>query len=152
MELLLLADPSEDLINEYLPKSIVIAAKEDDTVVGVLVLLRTRPKTMEIMNVSVQEEFQNKGIGRNLILHAIEYAKKENCKTLEIGTGNPGVVQMLLYQKCGFRIMGVDFDYFYPKLCDYNYRERNCMSRYDQNENGYVKIRDEWAVGEMYRL
>ena len=112
MELLLLADPSEDLINEYLPKSIVIAAKEDDTVVGVLVLLRTRPKTMEIMNVSVQEEFQNKGIGRNLILHAIEYAKKDNCKTLEIGTGNPGVVQMLLYQKCGFRIMGVDFDYF----------------------------------------
>ncbi|MBC8549466.1 MAG: GNAT family acetyltransferase [Candidatus Brocadiales bacterium] len=43
---------------------------------------------------------------------AIEYAKKNKIKTLEIGTGNPGVVQMMLYQKCGFRIIGVELDYF----------------------------------------
>ena len=84
-----------------------------------LILLRTRPHTMEIMNVAVKQEAQNKGVGRRLILHAIAEAKRAGAKTIEIGTGNPGVGQMLLYQKCGFRIVGVEFDYFRN-----NYRER----------------------------
>ena len=74
---------------------------------------------MEIMNVAVKQEAQNKGVGRRLILHAIAEAKRAGAKTIEIGTGNPGVGQMLLYQKCGFRIVGVEFDYFRN-----NYRER----------------------------
>lgn len=112
LKLLLLADPSEELINDYLDRGIKYMAKDRDTIVGAIVLLRTRPKTMEIMNVSVVEEYQNKGIGKSLVKKAIERAKQERIETLEIGTGNPGVIQMLLYQKCGFRIIGVDFDFF----------------------------------------
>ncbi|HBD95759.1 MAG: hypothetical protein A2015_04190 [Spirochaetes bacterium GWF1_31_7] len=68
---------------------------------------------MEIMNVSVKEEYQNKGIGKKLIMYSVEYIKtNREIKTIEIGTGNPGVIQMLIYQKCGFRIVGIDFDYF----------------------------------------
>ena len=67
---------------------------------------------MEIMNVSVYEAYQNKGIGRQLINKAIRFDRKSGIKTLEIGTGNPGVIQMLLYQKCGFRIVGVELYYF----------------------------------------
>lgn len=112
-ELLLLADPSEDNINEYLSRGTTFIAKYKGEIVGVLVLTDTRPKTVEIMNVSVKEEYQNKGIGKKLIKYVIEYVKKNTSnKIIEIGTGNPGVVQMLLYQKCGFRIIGIDFDYF----------------------------------------
>jgi hypothetical protein len=53
-----------------------------------------------------------------LLAFAIENAKAERMHTLEIGTGNPGVQQLLLYQKCGFRIVGVDADFFrrhYPE-------------------------------------
>ena len=67
---------------------------------------------MEIMNISVYEEYQNKGIGKQLITKAIEYAKDNKIETLEIGTGNPGLIQIMLYQKCGFRIVGVELDYF----------------------------------------
>jgi ribosomal protein S18 acetylase RimI-like enzyme len=74
---------------------------------------------MEIMNISVYEEYQNKGIGKQLIYKAIEYAKESKIRTLEIGTGNPGLIQMILYQKCGFRIVGVEFDYFRK-----NYKEK----------------------------
>lgn len=112
LDLLLLADPCEEMINQYLHTGICFIAKDSDKIVGVLIMLKTRPMTMEIMNIAVREEFQNKGIGRQLINKAIEKAKRENIRILEIGTGNPGVIQMLLYQKCGFRIVGVDFDYF----------------------------------------
>lgn len=71
------------------------------------------------MNISVDEMYQNQGIGRQLIENAVQKAKDMGMKKMEIGTGNPGVVQMLLYQKCGFRIVGIDFDYFRV-----NYKDR----------------------------
>lgn len=112
LDLLLLSDPSEEVINEYIHLCTKFVAKLDNTVVGALLLLRTRPRTAEIMNISVYEEYQNKGIGKKLIAAAIEYSKMDKIQTLEIGTGNPGVGQMMLYQKCGFRIIGVELDYF----------------------------------------
>lgn len=111
-DLLLLSDPSEDVILDYIHESIKYIAKIDTKIVGALLLLKTRPKTMEIMNISVYEQFQNKGIGRKLINKAIDYAREHNMKNIEIGTGNPGLVQIMLYQKCGFRIVGVELDYF----------------------------------------
>jgi ribosomal protein S18 acetylase RimI-like enzyme len=111
-DLLLLSDPSEEVIAEYIHLSTNFIARLDSKIVGALLLLKTRPRTMEIMNISVYEEYQNKGIGKQLINNAIEYAKKNKIHTLEIGTGNPGVIQMMLYQKCGFRIVGVELDYF----------------------------------------
>ena len=112
IDLLLLSDPSEEVFSEYINLSKRFIAKVEGDIVGALLMLKTRPKTMEIMNVSVYEEYQNKGIGRKMILKAIEYAIEHKIKTIEIGTGNPGVVQMLLYQKCGFRFVGVEQDYF----------------------------------------
>lgn len=112
LDLLLLADPNEDNIMEYIHSGISFRARLKNDIVGALILLKTRPRTMEIVNVSVHEAYQNKGIGRQLILEAIRHAKGLNIRTLEIGTGNPGLVQMMLYQKCGFRITGIEFDFF----------------------------------------
>ncbi len=111
-DLLFLSDPSEEVIAEYIHLSVNFVARSNAKIVGALLLLKTRPRTMEIMNISVYEEHQNKGIGKKLLKAAIEYAKENKIRKLEIGTGNPGVVQMLLYQKCGFRIVGVELDYF----------------------------------------
>jgi ribosomal protein S18 acetylase RimI-like enzyme len=111
-DLLLLSDPSEEVIAEYIHLSVKFIATIESKIVGALLLLKTRPKMMEIMNISVYEEYQNMGIGKQLINKAIEYAKENNVKIIEIGTGNPGLIQMMLYQKCGFRIVGVEFDYF----------------------------------------
>ena len=111
-DLLLLSDPSLEVINEYINQCISFTAKSNGKTIGALLLLKTRPRTMEIMNISVYEDYQNKGIGKRLINKAIDYAKENEIKTLEIGTGNPGIYQMLLYQKCGFRIIGVDLDFF----------------------------------------
>lgn len=113
MELLLLADPSEKLVKEYLQKGDCYTANLNSEVVGVLLTNKTAPHTVEIMNVAVKESYQNQGIGKKMIKYVINEIKKQpDIDCIEIGTGNPGVGQMLLYQKCGFRIVGVDLDFF----------------------------------------
>lgn len=42
----------------------------------------------------------------------LKQPKKNGYKTIEIGTGNSSIGQLVLYQKCGFRITGVDIDFF----------------------------------------
>ncbi|MEX2105098.1 MAG: GNAT family N-acetyltransferase [Bacilli bacterium] len=112
MELLLLADPSRKLVEEYIERGQCFVAEVDDNIIGVYVLLRTRPETVEIVNIAVDENYQGKGIGKQLVIHAIQLAKLLGFKTIEIGTGNSGMGQLALYQKCGFRITGVDRDFF----------------------------------------
>lgn len=112
MSLLLLADPSERQINSYLRRSHIYAAKKEENVIGVYVLLETRPQTMEIMNIAVLEDIQGTGIGKQLLQHAITTAKEKHMHNLEVGTGNSSISQIALYQKCGFRIFSIDFDYF----------------------------------------
>ncbi|CCW07067.1 GNAT family N-acetyltransferase [Bacillus cereus] len=110
--LLLLADPSERQIATYVQRGLTYVAKQGGSVIGVYVLLETRPKTMEIMNIAVAEHLQGKGIGKKLLRHAVETAKGYGMSKLEVGTGNSSVSQFALYQKCGFRIFSIDFDYF----------------------------------------
>ncbi len=112
MDLLLLADPSEEMVAEYLHTGQCYVARYEGEIVGVIVVSKTRPKTQEILNIAVKESYQQKGIGKKLIAFAIAKAKDAHIHTLEIGTGNPGVHQLLLYQKCGFRIVGVEPDFF----------------------------------------
>ena len=64
MELLLLADPSTDLVQEYLGRGTCFVAEQDGEVVGVYVLLPTRPSTIELVNVAVAESHQGQGIGK----------------------------------------------------------------------------------------
>jgi ribosomal protein S18 acetylase RimI-like enzyme len=112
MGLLLLADPSQKLVEEYIQRGQCFVAELDDSIIGVYVLLRTRPETVELVNIAVNENHQGKRIGKQLVNHAIQNAKLLGFKTIEIGTGNSGVGQLALYQKCGFRITGIDRDFF----------------------------------------
>ncbi|WP_418304199.1 GNAT family N-acetyltransferase [Paenibacillus bovis] len=112
MELLLSADPSPAIIQDYLSRGQCYIARQDQTIIGVYVLLPTRPKTVELVNVAVAESHQKQGIGKQLVQHAIQTAREQHYHTIELGTGNSGVSQLALYQKCGFRIVGVDPDFF----------------------------------------
>jgi len=112
INLLLLADPSVSLIEEYLNRGECFVAELDNQIVGVYVLLPTRPETVELVNIAVEESFHNRGIGKQLIFHAIQKGKSRGYKTIEIGTGNSSIGQLALYQKCGFRITGVDQNFF----------------------------------------
>ena len=118
-ELLLLADPSRDYILEYVEKGVIFVAEIKQQIIGVYVLLPTSPEIIELMNIAVREDHQGLGIGKQLVMDAVKVARKKGYTTLEVGTGNSSIGQLALYQKCGFRMIGVDTDFFvkhYPKV------------------------------------
>jgi len=92
MELLLLADPSKNIVEEYVYGGECFVAESEQQIVGVYVLLPTRPEKVELVNVAVAEEQQGRGIGRLLVMDAIHVAKTKGYKSIEIGTGNSRLV------------------------------------------------------------
>lgn len=112
IDLLLLADPSEKLVKDYMERGECFVAEISKQTIGVYVLLQTRPATIEIINIAVEECCHGKGMGKQLVMDAIKNARLKGFKTIEIGTGNSSIDQLALYQKCGFRITGIDKNYF----------------------------------------
>lgn len=111
-ELLLNADPDRDLVDSYLKRSKSCELVTDNKMMGLIVLLPTRPETIEIVNISVSDSEQGKGYGKKLLEYAIKYSKDEGYKTIEIGTGTTSFGQLYLYQKVGFRLSYIDKDFF----------------------------------------
>lgn len=112
MDMLLLADPSRLIVEDYVRRGVSFVAEKESLIIGVYVLLPTRPETVELVNVAVDESMHGQGIGKKLVQHAISTAREARYRTIEVGTGNSGIGQLALYQKCGFRIVGVDLDFF----------------------------------------
>ena len=111
-KLLLMADPSRELVEEYLAIGDCRVAEVEREVIGVYVLIKLDSSTTEIINIAVIEEMQGRGIAKKLICDAVQTAKQLGYKKIEIGTGNSSIGQLLLYQKCGFRMTDVIADFF----------------------------------------
>lgn len=111
-DLLLLADPSKDLVKQYTKTWQIFWAYLDDKIVGVYVLILLHTQIFEIINIAVDTAFQGKGIWTMLIVDAIQKAKDMHAKKLEIWTWNSSSAQLALYQKCGFKVHSVDKGFF----------------------------------------
>ena len=117
-DLLLLADPSRDRIEQYVYGGQCYLAQSGEKIIGALVLLAVSREVMEVMNISVAKVWQGRGIGRQLLRHAVKVAKDEGYSRLRIATGNSSIGQMALYQQEGFELSHIDKDYFvrhYPE-------------------------------------
>lgn len=112
MELLLLADPSEEKVRDYMKRAQCYVLEQDGKIAGVYSLLPTRPRKVELINIAVDEAEQNKGYGKALIRHAVDIARNQGYRTIEVGTGNSSLAQLALYQKSGFRMTHIDRDFF----------------------------------------
>ncbi|MDR7236492.1 GNAT superfamily N-acetyltransferase [Neobacillus drentensis] len=60
-------------------------------IIGSYVLLPTRPETVELVNIAVIEPLHGKGLGKQLVMNAIEVAKSNGYRTIEVGTGNSSI-------------------------------------------------------------
>ena len=117
MELLLLADPSEDKILSYLPKSKCFVASIDGVVVGACLVQQLGAGVHELMSIAIQPALQKFGYGTALLKCVIDFFRKSGSSQIEVGTGTFGY-QLAFYQRHGFRVTAIDRDFFvnnYPE-------------------------------------
>ena len=117
MELLLLADPSEDKIRSYLSGSKCFVASIGAVVVGACVVQPRGTDTHELMCIAVHPTHQKSGYGTALLKWVIDFYRNSGARQLEVGTGTFGY-QLAFYQRHGFRVTSIDRDFFvknYPE-------------------------------------
>lgn len=116
MNLLLTAAPDRQTIEAYITNSTIFVAKETGCFIGIVIIISTNDQ-YEIKNIAVLRSYQNKGIAKELIFKAKNYAKDNGALTINVGTGNSSLSQLALYQKCGFRIKSIEENFFlkYPE-------------------------------------
>ncbi|HZF24860.1 MAG TPA: GNAT family N-acetyltransferase [Steroidobacteraceae bacterium] len=110
--LLLSADGPRAEVGKYLSRGELWLAERDSEVVGEMVLLQTRADVWEIMNLAVSRALHRHGIGTSLLRKARAVARQRGARRLEVGTSSSGIGQLAFYQRFGFRIVGVDTDFF----------------------------------------
>ena len=111
MELLLLADPSEQKIRAYLSRSRCFVALNNGAVAGTCVVQPGHAGAYEIMSIAVRPDSQKMGIGTALLKWVVECFRQAGATQLDVGTGTFGY-QLAFYQRQGFRVQRVDRDFF----------------------------------------
>lgn len=110
--LLLDADPSKKLVEAYLSEAFTRVAWYEDVAIGVYALKRLSATSFELMNISVAADFRGTGLGRRLLGHALGLAEAKGAREVYLGTANSSLGPLRLYQRMGFRIVGVIPDFF----------------------------------------
>lgn len=111
-QLLLLADPERQAIKRYLSTSMLFEAHSQQTLAGLIALKRQIPRTLKIVNLAVVPQWQNQHIATRLLRYAQQYGYHHHYRTLTVGTGTTSFGPLYLYQKIGFRVVGVKRDFF----------------------------------------
>lgn len=117
-DLLLDADPSRKVVEEYLTDGKLYGAYLDQKLIGEFVLVKLSNTVWELKNIAVAVQQRGKGFGKMIVMDAIKKAKDFGAKRIEVGTGNSSLNNIAMYQKCGFKITGIEKDFFVK-----NYKE-----------------------------
>jgi len=99
LPLLLLADETEDAIDEYLDRGELFALY-DDGPKAVCVVTDEGNGVFELQNIAVDNAHQRKGYGRTLVKHIFEQYMGRG-KTMLVGTGD-SPPHIAFYEACGF--------------------------------------------------
>lgn len=113
--LLLLADETIEGIDTYIHHSVIYVLEHGDEIIAVCATVMISERVMEIKNIAVREDYQNRGIGYRFLLDIIEQAREQGCSELLIGTADCAEKQLYLYQKAGFQISTVIKDFYIKK-------------------------------------
>jgi len=81
----------------------VLLAELDDQVVGSVGLFPPEDGVMRLAKMDVADEMQGRGIGRQLLEHAIEQARQQGAHRLVLGSNTQLARAVHLYESIGFR-------------------------------------------------
>ena len=111
LSLLLLADPSEIKVRDYLVAATCFGAHIDDEIVGTCVININIDGEVELFNIASLPSIQGQGVGTALLGFVIAELGMRKVAKFVLGTGTFGY-QLRFYQRFGFRVENVVKDYF----------------------------------------
>lgn len=117
-ELLLLADPSNEMIDKYIFESEVFIARHGADVAGVFVLVPHATDEMELRNIAVHPNFRRQGLGKEMIKQAVRVAKLEGFNFLIAKTADSSLGVQEFYKKMKFEhylTVKAHFVKYYPE-------------------------------------
>ncbi|KIL45024.1 GNAT family N-acetyltransferase [Jeotgalibacillus soli] len=109
---LYLADDAHEDVRQYAEQGFLFVFEDSGEPVGVMLLIPQNAAVLEIKNIGLLDKARGKGFGRQMIEVAIETAKDRGYRTLEVGTANSSIDNLIFYQKVGFRMAAVKQNYF----------------------------------------
>ncbi len=101
LNLLLLADESENMIDRYLESGDMFALFDDD-VKTVCVVTAIDKETCELKNIATYEKYQGRGYGKALIKYISDFYKNDYKIILVVTGDTPAILSF--YENCGFEI------------------------------------------------
>ncbi|MDZ5710798.1 GNAT family N-acetyltransferase [Jeotgalibacillus haloalkalitolerans] len=112
IDLLLLADDSEDAVRSYIDYGDLYVIHIENQIVGVMLLIPLSEDTVELKNIALSGNQRGKGIGKEAIEAAVKLYKDNGFCTMNVGTANSSIENLAFYQKAGFRMYTIIKDYF----------------------------------------
>ena len=122
LPLLLLAEPSESALRwslRNLSDTVYRMDEADDEnavgggrLVGAATV-RWRRDPCEMLELAVWPARQGAGLGKNFVAWLVAEARRRGKSELFVGTSSTSAANIIFYQKCGFRVDHVRYDYFW---------------------------------------
>jgi putative acetyltransferase len=95
-----LGDPEANILR---PGGQIVMAADGEECVGSCALVFMKSGVFEVAKMAVSERYRDRGIGRKLLVYAIEQAKSMGAHTLELGSNSTLANAVHLYESVGFR-------------------------------------------------
>jgi putative acetyltransferase len=86
-----------------LPDGGIILAKEDEQFIGCVAIRKIDNTTGELKRMYLKPAYQNRGLGKRLLVNALELAKTCKYKTVRLDTLSGMLPAIALYKSAGFK-------------------------------------------------
>ncbi len=101
------------LFSEWLIEPVAYGAFDGDTLLGVMCIsVEDWSSRLRVAEIWVDESFRYQGVGKKLMVKAIDYARSKNLRGLVLETQSCNEPAIRFYQSCGLRFIGLDTTHY----------------------------------------
>jgi ribosomal protein S18 acetylase RimI-like enzyme len=112
LDLLRLADSSEQQVRSYISQGELFAYKDGDRFIAIVLAIPDDDVTMELKAVAVEPSWQSRGLGTQLVTAVLNVLRARGIRRVSVGTASAAIGPLAFYQKAGFRLLRIERDYF----------------------------------------
>ncbi len=118
IELLREAEDSTSEIESYFDRGdlylYTVLHTGGETVIGHVLVTPLGPDEQELKNLAIVEGRRRLGFGRSMIGAVIAELRTRGVRRVEVATSGADTGNLEFYQRCGFRLLRIERDYFSP--------------------------------------